>query len=173
MPGGPILVTIDGSHCDRLRKAFEVQLRIADLLEWLADPSRARRCLYYRDLRDETEAGRLRGMMGRLAAEGIEVKGAQPADFERGQKERYGTNLVELAVDLLRLAPGFERVVLVAADRKLVPLVRALRDGGTWVTLATALDVPVAIRASSHLVEAADDHVDFGDFLLSARGGLH
>lgn len=173
LPSGSILVAVDGSHCDRLRKAFEVQLRIADLVDWLAAPSPGRRCVYYRDLRDEAEAGRLRGMMDRLAAQGIEVKGSRPSDFERGQKERYGTNLVELSVDLVRLAPGFDRIILVAADRKLVPLVRTLRAGGTWVTLATALDVPLAIRAPSGLVAAADDHVDFGEYLLSTRGGLH
>lgn len=172
LSSGSILVAVDGSHCDRLRKAFEVQLRIADLVDWLAAPSPGRRCVYYRDLRDEAEAVRLRGMMDRLAVEGIEVKGSGPDDFERGQKERYGTNLVELSVDLVRLAPGFDRIILVAADRKLVPLVQALRAGGKWVTLATALDVPVAIRASTRLVAAADDHVDFGN-LLSARGGLH
>ncbi|MEF2559292.1 NYN domain-containing protein, partial [Aurantimonas sp. C2-5-R2] len=122
---------------------------------------------YYKDMRDEAERDRQSGLLRRLSAGGFEVRGDAPEDFGPGPKERYGTNLVEMAVDAMTIARDVDHVILVAGDRKLVPLVRALRAAGVGVTVATALDVPVAIRSADTLLAAADDHIDFTRHLLS------
>ncbi|MEC5384002.1 NYN domain-containing protein, partial [Aurantimonas sp. C2-6-R+9] len=116
--------------------------------------------IYYKDMRDEAERDRQSGLLRRLSAGGFEVRGAAPEDFGSGPWERYGTNLVEMAVDVMTIAPGIDRVILVAGDRKLIPLVHALQAGGIQVTVATALNIPEAIRASEKLIEAASAHVD-------------
>lgn len=166
-----VLVAFDGAHCDRIRKSLGVRLRFPAILDHLVPPGPVVRPVYYRDLRDETEVERQEGLLRYLDRKGFELHGAMPSEMGPGPRERCGTNLVELAVDALEASHGAERVVLVAGDRKLVSLVRAIRQGGVFVTLATALAIPEAVRASADLMAEADDVVDLTELLLSPDGG--
>ncbi|KQT44552.1 hypothetical protein ASG43_14595 [Aureimonas sp. Leaf454] len=113
-------------------------------------------------------------MLRHLDRKGFEIQGALPSDGGPGPRERNETNHIELAVDALEASHGTDRVILVAGDRKLVSLVRAIRirrQGGVPVTLATALAIPDAVRASADLMAEADDVVDLTELLLSPDGG--
>ena len=162
-----VAVVFDGSHCDRLRKALAVSIRFEELVSRLVHPHRLARAVYYKDLRDEAERKGQASLLMRVASSGIAVKGSLPEDMKIDPRERYGTNLVELAVDTLTKCEDLDRVILFAGDRKLVPLVRALQERGIRVVVTTALDVPIAIRASPRLLDTADEHRDLSEYLVS------
>ncbi|MEF2552264.1 NYN domain-containing protein [Aurantimonas sp. A2-1-M11] len=162
-----VAVVFDGSHCDRLRKALALSIRFEELVSRLVHPHRLARAVYYKDLRDEAERKGQAALLMRVASSGIAVKGSLPEDMRIDSRERYGTNLVELAVETLTNCENLDRVILFAGDRKQVPLVRALQDRGIRVVVTTALDVPTAIRASPLLLDTADEYRDLSDYLVS------
>ncbi|WP_058601684.1 NYN domain-containing protein [Aureimonas ureilytica] len=165
---GFVLVAFDGAHCDRIRKSLGERIHFSGLLRFLVPGDEAVRAVYHRDLRDRTEAERLDGLLRHLERKGFEVHGAAPDEMGAGPRERYGTNLVELAVAVMGLASEAHRVVLVGGDRKLVPLAQALRERGTHLTVATSLAMPEVIRASPELLAEADAVVDFTAQVLAA-----
>ncbi len=168
---GFVLVAFDGAHCDRIRKSLGCRIPFPSLLRFLVPGDEPVRAVYHRDLRDRAEAERLEGLLRFLERKGFEVHGAAPDEMGAGPRERYGTNLVELAVAVMGLADEARRVVLVGGDRKLVPLAQALRGRGTHLTVATALSVPEVIRASPELLDEADEVVDFTAHVLAAADG--
>ncbi|WP_279483350.1 NYN domain-containing protein [Aureimonas sp. SK2] len=165
---GFVLVAFDGAHCDRIRKSLGIRIPFTNLLRFLVPDDKPVRAVYHRDRRDRTEAERLDGLLRHLKRKGFEVRGAGPDDMGNGPRERYGTNLVELAVAVIGLADEARRVVLVGGDRKLVPLAQALRERGTHLTVATSLAIPEVIRASPELLAEADAVVDFTAEVLAA-----
>lgn len=152
------LFLIDGSHYDRLRSVLETPFDLCKLA-WLAnDGASVDQAVYYRDLRDDNEAERQRSLLGWLGHNGFVVKGRTHGPGE--PRERYGTNLVQIAVDALLTAEPGDHVVVLAGDAKLAPLLAALREYDIKVTLISTLDAPDTIAPASILIEAADKFID-------------
>ena len=162
-----VAVVFDGAHCDRMRKALDLRIQFGELLDHLVGQRQLAAAVYHRDVRDGAERKRLASFIQRLKTIGIQTCGASPEEMDPGRRERYGTNLVELAVDTLRSAAELDCAVLVAGDRKLRPLVVALQARGVHVVIATALLLPDAIVASDHLLDAADEVQDLTAFLTA------
>ncbi|MBB3811526.1 NYN domain-containing protein [Pseudochelatococcus contaminans] len=80
-------------------------------------------------------------------------------------RERYGTNLVQIAVDALLLAQPGDHVMVLAGDAKLEPLFVALRDDDIEVTLISTLDAPSTIAPAPILIEAADRFIDLATII--------
>ncbi|ALV28335.1 MULTISPECIES: NYN domain-containing protein [Hyphomicrobiales] len=170
-PARKALVVFDGAHCERLRKAFGSRFPFLALIEKFGEPISA--SIYFHDARDEAEAGRLDRLYGYLKHINVEVAGVGPEKMEQGQRERYGTNLVELALETERRAASTDHVILVAGDRKLLPLVLALRESGKSVTIVSSLEVPQSIRPATALLDAADQFLDVTDLLADENNGRH
>lgn len=155
---------VDGSHYDRLRSAFETPFDLRKLAQIASGGTAISQSNYYRDARDDNEAERLRSLFGWLKHNGFSVKGRS---HKRGApRERYGTNLVQIAVDAILLAEPGDHVVLVAGDAKLLPMLKALRDDDTKVTLISTRNAPNTVAPPEILIEAASAFLD-----LSTRVG--
>ncbi|PLU08845.1 NYN domain-containing protein [Sinorhizobium medicae] len=154
---------VDGSHYDRLRSVFETPLDLKKLAQFASGGSPTSQLNYYRDARDDNEAERLRSLFGWLEHNGFSVKGRTHKKSE--PRERYGTNLVQIAVDALLLAEPGDHVIVVAADAKLVPMFEALREYDIKVTLVSTLNAPDTIAPPSVLVEVADTFVDLASLV--------
>lgn len=149
---------IDGSHYDRLRSVFETPLDLKKLAQVASGGAIISQSNYYRDARDDNEAERLRSLFGWLDHNGFAVKGRT---HKRGEpRERYGTNLVQIAVDAILLAEPGDHVVLVAGDAKLLPMLEALRDYDIKLTLISTRNAPDTIAPPAILIEAASTFLD-------------
>jgi len=149
---------IDGSHYDRLRSVFETPFDLRKLADLASDGLAVDQAVYYRDVRDDDEAERQRSLFGWLKHNGFSVKGRTHGPGE--PRERYGTNLVQIAVDALLLAQPGDHVMVLAGDAKLEPLFVALRDDDIKVTLISTLDAPDTIAPAPILIEATDTFID-------------
>lgn len=149
---------VDGSHYDRLRSVFETPLDLKKLAVVASGGSAISQANYYRDARDDDEAERLRSLFGWLEHNGFAIKGRTHKQGE--PRERYGTNLVQIAVDAILLAEPGDHVVLIAGDAKLLPMLEVLRDYDIKVTLISTLNAPNTIAPPSILIKAANSFVE-------------
>ncbi|KAB2699020.1 NYN domain-containing protein [Brucella lupini] len=154
---------IDGSHYDRLRSVFESPFDLRKLADIANGGVPVDQAIYYRDLRDDAEAERQRPLFGWLKHNGFSVKGRTHGPGE--PRERYGTNLVQIAVDALLLAEPGDHVMVFAGDAKLEPLLAALRDDDIRVSLISTLDAPDTIAPAPILIEAADTFIDLATII--------
>jgi uncharacterized LabA/DUF88 family protein len=158
-----VLLFVDGSHYDRLRSVFEAPLDLRKLAFLAADGKSIDKAVYYRDRRDAKEEERLQGLFGWLRHNGFIVKSRRHGEGE--PRERYGTNLLDMAVDALQFAHPGDSVMLIAGDGKLVPLCLALTERGVHVTLLSTLDAPVTIAPPQILLDVVDSFVEVADLL--------
>ncbi|WP_167852788.1 NYN domain-containing protein [Pseudotabrizicola sediminis] len=119
--------------------------------------------IYYRDARDLDEHHRLQRFFEWLERHGIETRGSQ--DFARPwyQRERYGSNLIQLAVDAMEAAHDGASLVIVAGDAKLIPLLTRLEKMDVPVTLISSLAVPASIAPPPPLVDLAEEFIDLNE----------
>ncbi|WP_426130836.1 NYN domain-containing protein [Pararhizobium sp. PWRC1-1] len=157
------ILLIDGSHYDRLKSVFETPFDLRRLADFVTGGTPPDHAIYYRDVRDANEDERQRSLFGWLRHNGFTVKGRT---HDRNEpRERYGTNLVEIAVDGLLLAEPGDHVVLVGGDAKLAPLLSALKEYDIRTTLVSTLGATATIAPSSLLLDLADTFIDIADIL--------
>ncbi|MFN3664104.1 NYN domain-containing protein [Yoonia sp.] len=154
------LVLIDGSHVDRLRTKLGRSIDIEKLAEFFGSEEEPATVIYYRDARDMAEYTRLRPFFDWLARHGFQVRGAQNFAEPWYQRERYGTNLVQLAIDAIEAAHQGEALAVVAGDAKLIPLFQRVDEMELPLTLISSLSVPASIAPPPPLVELADVFID-------------
>ena len=117
-----------------------------------------------------TESGEELGFLEALQKVGIEIKSKDLQVFAGGAKKADWD--VGIAVDIIKLAPKLDSVVLVCGDGDFVPLIEYLQN-----TFLTQVEVVAFGKStSSKLREVADDFVDLSDnprkFLLrTSRSG--
>jgi uncharacterized LabA/DUF88 family protein len=151
---------VDGSHYDRLRSVFEAPLDLKKISTLASGGRSITRAIYYRDIRDPREEERQRPLFGWLEHNGFEVRGRELDPAYNGPRERYGTNLIEMAVDAILLAKPGDRFLILAADIKLMPLLRALNSLKVEVTLISTLNAPQTIAPSSMLTALVKNFID-------------
>lgn len=156
---------IDGAHYDRLRSTFDVRIDFVALAHLLTGSKTPVEIRYYRDVRDEQERDRFSRFRAWLERSGIEVIGRSEPLESPAPRQRYGTNLLELAADAQRLAGGSDTIFLLASDFQLAPVASALRDSGTRVVIVSTLFAPPSIAAHETLLEVADKFVELRDLL--------
>ena len=160
---GKRILLIDGAHCDRLRKVLGIAIDFGRLRNMLAEAGAIAAAHYHRDLRDAEEAQRQEGFLGWLSRHDFEVLGDDNSEIDDLPRERYGTNLVGLAVDAMEVVQPGDEVLLVGADIKLTPLVTALVERGTKVSLVSTLHAPPSIAPHEQLVTECSGFIDLYD----------
>ena len=165
------LVLIDGSHVDRLRSKLGRPIDIEKLAEFFGSEVEPATIIYYRDARDMDEYTRLRRFFDWLERHGFEVRGSRDFPEPWYQRERYGSNLVQLAIDAIDAAHQGDALAIVAGDAKLIPLFQRLDEMAVPLTLISSLSVPASIAPPPPLVELAEAFIDLNNedvFLLAA-----
>jgi uncharacterized LabA/DUF88 family protein len=102
-----------------------------------------------------TESGEERGFFDALEKLGIETKTKDLQIFYGGAKK--GDWDVGIAVDMIRLAPRLDAVVLVSGDGDFVPLVEYLK------TMTQVEAISFGRSSSSKLKESVDDFLDMDE----------
>jgi len=157
------ILLIDGAHYDRIRSALDTNLDFERLLVELSSNGPLTETIFHRDLRNADEQKRRGRFLEWLSEIGVTVKGSVAED--EASRERYGANLIALAVDAMASCRSGDHLYLIAADVKLLPLVTELRKRGVVVALISTLTGPAAVVPPQQLVEACNLFVDLADRL--------
>ena len=117
-----------------------------------------------------TEGGEERAFFDALAKVGIEAKTKELQIFFGGAKKADWD--VGLAIDVVKMAPKLDAVVLATGDGDFVPLVEYIKAQGCQVEVIT-----FGRSASARLKEAADEFIDMDDdpgtYLIGRGGNPH
>lgn len=165
------VLLIDGSHVDRLRSKLGRSLDLEKLRAFFGTDGEPAGAIYYRDARDIDEHHRLQRFFDWLERHGIEMRGSQHFAEPWYQRERYGSNLIQLAVDAMDAAHDGAALVIVAGDAKLIPLFERLEAMDTPLTLVSSLAVPPSIAPPPPLLALAEEFIDLNEdarFFLAA-----
>ena len=103
-----------------------------------------------------SEGGEEKNFFDALTKLGIETKTKELQIFSGGAKK--GDWDVGIAVDIMKMAPKLDAVILVAGDGDFIPLVEYLQTIGVQVEV-----VSFGKSTSGKLREATDDFVDLSD----------
>ncbi|WP_127144033.1 NYN domain-containing protein [Pelagibacterium montanilacus] len=159
------VLLVDGSHYDRLRSTFGTRIDFFRLVPLLSAPEGLMEIRYYRDVRDRAEMARFAGFRAWLETHDISVVGrAEPLD-PPAPRQRYGTNLLELAVDAQRCAEKGKSIFVLAGDFQLTPVVAGIRQRGASVAIVSTLFAPASIAPHRSLLDAADRFIELRDLL--------
>jgi len=157
------VILIDGSHVDRLRTKLGRSLDLEKLKDFFGTDDSQAQAIYYRDARDMDEQHRLLRFFDWLDRHGIERRGSQDFAETWYQRERYGSNLVQLAADAMDAAQSGAVLAILAGDAKLIPLFKRLEDMDVPVTLISSRAVPASIAPPPPLIDLAEVFIDVNE----------
>ncbi len=157
-------IFLDGSNLYATARALGFDIDYKRLLAYFRNRTRVVRAIYYTALRDDAEYSPLRPLIDWLDYNGYMVvtKPAKEFTDEQGRRKTKGNMDIELAVDMMRLAPMLDHVVLFSGDGDFRSLIEAVQDMGCRVTVVSSLAVRPPMVADD-LRRQADDFVDLVD----------
>ena len=172
MPSPPrTALFIDGANLYSAAKALGFDIDYRKLLEEFSEGADLLRAYYYTAVIEDQEYSPLKPLLDWLDYNGFHVvtKAARRyTDAATGASRLKGDMDVDIAVDMLELAPRLDHAVLVSGDGDFRVLVEAVQRRGVRVTVvSTVRSQPPAI--SDELRRQADRFVDLAD--LSAVVG--
>ena len=155
---------LDGSNLYATAKALGFDIDYKRLLAYFKSRTRLIRAIYYTALMDDAEYSPLRPLIDWLDYNGFMVvtKPAKEFTDSMGRRKIKGNMDIELAVDMMRLAPSLDHVVLFSGDGDFRSLTQAVQDMGCRVTVISTLSVRPPMIADD-LRRQADDFVDLVD----------
>ncbi len=152
---------LDGSNLYATAKALGFDIDYKRLLAYFKERTRLIRAIYYTALMDDAEYSPLRPLIDWLDYNGYMVvtKPAKEFTDSMGRRKIKGNMDIELAVDMMRLAPSLDHVVLFSGDGDFRSLVEAVQDMGCRVTVISTLSVRPPMIADD-LRRQADEFID-------------
>ncbi len=155
---------LDGSNLYATAKALGFDIDYKKLLAYFRERTRLVRAIYYTALMDEAEYSPLRPLIDWLDYNGYMVvtKPAKEFTDSEGRRKIKGNMDIELAVDMMRLAPSLDHIVLFSGDGDFRSLVEAVQDMGCRVTVISTMAVRPPMIADD-LRRQADAFVDLVD----------
>jgi uncharacterized LabA/DUF88 family protein len=156
---------IDGSNIHACTKALNFELDYSKLLELLNDSGRLLRAYYYTALPDGSEYSHIRKLSDWLDYNGYTMVTKQTREFTdpiTGRRRIKGNMDMELALDMLKIAPHVDQVLLFSGDGDFSRLVREVQDLGIRVTVVSSTKTKPPMMADV-LRRQADVYIDLID----------
>ncbi len=155
---------IDGANLYSASRHLNFDVDYRNLLEHFRSRTNIIRAYYYSALLDTEEYSPLRPLTDWLAYNGyaLVTKTAREFTDANGRRRIKGNMDVELAVDMLELAPRMDHAVLFSGDSDFRRLVEAVQRQGVRVTVISSVRTsPPMIadelrRQADHFIELAD-----------------
>lgn len=165
-PNERIAVFIDGANLYQAARALAFDIDYRRLLDVFASRGRLIRAYYYTALLDEQEYSPIRPLVDWLDYNGYTMVTKPLKEFSQaGGRRKYKGNMdVDIAVDVMELAPQVDHVVLVTGDGDFKRLVEAVQRRGVRVsTISTIRTTPPLIadelrRQSDQFIDLAELH---------------
>jgi len=165
-PSDRLAVFIDGANLHSATRALAADLDFRRWLEWFRDRSRLVRALYYTAVVEGEEFSPVKPLVDWLAYNGFSVvtKPARRITDADGNRRLKGNMDLDMAVDMLELAPRLDHLVLVSGDGDFRRVVEAVQAKGVKVTVVSTLKSQPPMAADD-LRRQADCFIDLFDLL--------
>lgn len=153
---------IDGSNFYAAARALGMDIDYSNMRAYFAKDARLLRAYYYTALPEDQEFSPLRPLIDWLDYNGYAVISKLTREFtdpETGKRRVKGNMDMELALDMLKLAPHIDHAVLFSGDGDFCRLVEEVQALGVRVTvLSTTKTTPP--MAADNLRRIADDFIE-------------
>ena len=156
---------IDGSNFFATAKLLDLDIDYAKMLAHFADKGDLVRAYYYTALPDVSETTPIRKLIDFLDYNGFQVVSKQTREFTdhaTGKKRIKGNMDMELALDMLKLAPHIDHAVLFSGDGDFVRLLEEMQNRGLRVTVVSSAKTKPPILADV-LRRQTDDFIELND----------
>lgn len=152
---------IDGPNFYSTARALQFDVDYKRLLEAFQTKGRLLRASYFTPLADTDDHVAIRPLVDWMQYNGWNVvtKPAKVYEDEYGRKRTKGSTDMEMAVEVMRLAPAIEHAVIVSGNRDFAPVVKFLQERGVRVTLISSIRTQPAM-ISDDLRRQVDVFVD-------------
>lgn len=159
-----LAVFIDGANLYAASRSLGFDVDYKDLLAYLRQQSYLVRAHYYTALLETDEYSPLRPLVDWLGYNGYSVVTRPAREFTdaTGRRRVKGSIEIEMAVDILDLAPHIDHCVIFTGDGDLRRLVEATQRRGVRVTVVSTIRTQPAMIADE-LRRQADGFVDLAD----------
>lgn len=157
---------IDGANLYSTARALGVDLDFSKLLGSFREQAVLVRAYYYTAIVEGEEFSPIRPLVDWLGYNGFSVvtKAAKRFTDAQGHSRTKGNMDIEIAVDMLEMAPHLDHMVLFSGDGDFRRLVQAVQAKGVRVTVvSTTKSQPPMI--ADDLRRQADSYVDLADRL--------
>ena len=158
-------VFIDGSNFHATTKALAFEVDYERLLSIFKEQGRLVRAYYYTALPDDNDYAPIRKLADWLDYNGYTMVTKQTREFtdqETGRKRIKGNMDMELALDMLKLAPQLDHIILVSGDGDFCRLIEEVQNLGIRVTVISSVKSKPPLMADV-LRRQTDDFVDVAD----------
>jgi uncharacterized LabA/DUF88 family protein len=166
---------IDGVTLHAAMRALSFDVDYKRLLDYFRTKGRLIRAFFYTAVADEMEYSSLRPLLDWLDYNGYTMvtKPLKESTDDFGRRRVKGNMDVELALDVMEMAPHLDHVVLFSGDGDFRRLVEAIQRKGIRVTVISTLRTPSPMIADE-LRRQADNFLELRDIApLIRRGPSH
>ncbi len=164
--GDRIALFIDGANLYSAARALNVDLDFRKLSDWFGQKGQLVRAYYYTAVVEGEEFSPIRPLVDWLDYNGFTVvtKPVKRFTDAQGQSRIKGNMDIEIAVDMLELAPRLDHMILFSGDGDFRRLVEAIQAKGVRVTVvSTTRSQPPQI--ADELRRQADAFIDLADVM--------
>jgi uncharacterized LabA/DUF88 family protein len=163
-PTDRLALFIDGANLHGAAKNLGFDIDFKRLLEEFRKRGLLIRAYYYTTLVEDQDYSPIRPLVDWLDYNGFTLVTKPAKEFtDRDGRKRYRGDMdIELAVDMLELAPRADHMVLFSGDSDFAHLVAAVQRKGVRVTVVSTLKSQPPM-ASDDLRRQADAFVDLAD----------
>ncbi|WP_312783896.1 NYN domain-containing protein [Brevundimonas sp.] len=165
--GDRIALFIDGANLYSSARALNVDLDFRKLSDWFGQKGQLVRAYYYTAVVEGEEFSPVRPLVDWLDYNGFTVvtKPVKRFTDAQGQSRIKGNMDIEIAVDMLELAPRLDHMILFSGDGDFRRLVEAIQTKGVRVTVvSTTRCQPPQI--ADELRRQADAFIDLADVMI-------
>jgi len=163
-PEERLAVFIDGANLHSTAKTLGFDIDYKRLLALFGAKGRLIRAFYYTALMEDQEYSSLRPLVDWLDYNGFSMvtKPAKEYTDHAGRKRIKGNMDIELAIDMLEMAPSIDHAVLMSGDGDFRRLVDAVQRKGVRVTVISSVKTQPAF-ISDDLRRQADNFLELAD----------
>ena len=155
---------IDGSNLYAAARALGFDIDYKRLLPYFQERGRLIRAFYYTALFEDQEYSPIRPLVDWLDYNGYTMVTKPTKEFTdaEGRRKIKGNMDIELAIDVMEMAPHLDHIVIFSGDGDFRRLVEAVQRKGVRVTVvSTIVSQPPMI--ADELRRQADDFIELSD----------
>ena len=162
-----IALFIDGANLYSAARALNVDLDFRKLSDWFGQKGQLVRAYYYTAVVEGEEFSPVRPLVDWLDYNGFTVvtKPVKRFTDAQGHSRIKGNMDIEIAVDMLELAPRLDHIFLFSGDGDFRRLVEAIQAKGVRVTVVSTIRCQPP-QIADELRRQADAFIDLSDVMI-------
>src|SRR3954454_1060067 len=173
-PQERIAIFIDGANLYSAARSLQFDIDYKRLLDLFRSKGRLIRAFYYTALLEDQEYSPIRPLVDWLAYNGYTIGTKQTKEFidSMGRRRIKGNMDIELAIDMLEMAPHMDHALLFSGDGDFRRLVEAVQRRGVRVTVvSTTRSSPPMV--SDDLRRQSDSFIELQELAPSIARNHH